>query len=76
MNTINNFDHGDHVLYIPVHANGDTKHKDCQYGVVSSKNDKCVFVKYNNAMCIMTTGDEPYTAQATSPEDLRLIKKS
>jgi len=64
------FDHGDKVRYIPFHAYGDVKHKDCENGVVSSVNSHFVFVKYNNAMCIMTTGDEAYTAAATKPEDL------
>ena len=67
---ISDFKKGDKVKYIPTHANGDRKHKDCENGVVSSTNDRFVFVKYDNAMCIMTTGDEPYTAQATKPEDL------
>lgn len=61
---------GRKVRYIPSHANGDSHHPDCQNGVVSSTNDKVVFVKYDNAMCYMTTGDEPYTAQGTRPEDL------
>jgi len=64
------FKKGDQVLYVPYHAHGNRQHKDCQKGVVSSTNDENVFVKYNNLMCIMTTGDEPYTAQATRPEDL------
>jgi len=64
------FKKGDRVLYIPSHAQGNIKHKDCQKGVVSSINDTFVFVKYDNLMCIMTTGDEDYTAQATCPEDL------
>lgn len=62
---------GDKVRYVPNHANGDTKHPDCVNGVVSSVNEKFVFVKYDNLMCIMTTGDGPYTAQATKRENLR-----
>jgi len=65
-----NFKKGDHVTYVPTHAQGNTGHPDCTQGVVSSVNDTFVFVKYNNNMCIMTTGDEPYTAQATSPGNL------
>jgi len=61
---------GDRVRYIPHHAKGDVNHKDCQTGVVSSKNDTWVFVKYDNLDCRMITGDEPYTAQATDPKDL------
>ena len=64
------FKHGDRVTYIPTHAGRDIKHKDCENGVVSSTNDRFVFVKYDNGMCIMTTGDEPYTSQATNPDDL------
>jgi len=68
--TVDQFQKGQRVLYIPPHADGDPTHEDCKRGVISSKNDKFVFVKYDNLMCIMTTGDEPYTAQATSPEHL------
>lgn len=64
------FAKGQRVLYVPAHANGDPNHKDCEKGVVSSTNEQWVFVKYDNLMCIMVTGDEPYTAQATSPDDL------
>ena len=67
---VSDFKHGDKVRYVPSHAHGDAKHKDCQNGVVSSTNEKWVFVKYDNSMCIMTTGDESYTAAATNPEDL------
>jgi len=61
---------GTRVRYVPRHAEGDTSHPDCQNGVVSSKNDTFAFVKYDNAMCTMVNGDEPYTAQATDPGDL------
>ncbi len=70
----NDFKKGERVRYIPSHAKGDRFHKDCESGVVSSINDEFVFVKYDNAIMIMITGDEPYTAQATKPEDL--IKKT
>jgi len=61
---------GDKVRYMPNHANGDTTHPDCKDGVVSSVNSQFVFVKYDNLMCIMTTGDKPYTAVATKRENL------
>ena len=57
-------------LYFKFLARGDQEHKDCENGVVSSTNNLFVFVKYDNAICIMTTGDELYTSQATAPEDL------
>ena len=44
--TVNDFRRGDHVKYIPLHANGDARHKDCQTGVVTSVNEDFVFVKF------------------------------
>ena len=61
---------GVRVRYVPTHAHGDAKHADCETGVVSSVNATVAFVKYDNNMCIMTTGNEPYTAQAINPQDL------
>jgi hypothetical protein len=64
---------GDHVLYVPTHARGNTTHPDCQRGVVSSvrPEDRIAFVKYDCPACTMVTGDEPYTAQGTDFDDLR-----
>ena len=67
---LEDFHKGMRVMYLPNHANGDKNHKDRQYGVVSSKNDTYVFVKYDCLACQMVTGDEPYTAQATLPKNL------
>lgn len=67
---LEDFKKGMRVRYVPSHANGDSKHPDCENGVVSSTNTRFVFVKYDNAMGVMVTGDEPYTSQATEPEDL------
>ena len=67
---IADFKKGDRVTYIPTHACGNPNHLDCESGVVSSKNSKFIFVKYDNAIMIMLTGDEPYTAAATRAEDL------
>ena len=64
---------GQRVRYIPPHANGDNTHPDCETGVVSSTKNSIAFVKYDNGMCIMTTGDEPYTSQATLIENLEEI---
>ncbi|MDD5547113.1 MAG: hypothetical protein PHO67_08185 [Candidatus Omnitrophica bacterium] len=71
MSKLSEFSHGMRVLYVPHHANGDVTHPDCQRGVVSSVGSKFVFVKYDCAAGMMMTGDEPFTAQATDPEDLR-----
>lgn len=70
MKTTSDFSKGERVIYVPNHAEGMTWHPDCQCGVVSSTNDKWVFVKYDNLDCRMITGDEPYTAAATGPNDL------
>jgi len=70
---LSDFKKGQRVKYIPTHAFGNSKHPDCENGVVSSVNNKYVFVKYDNAVMIMKTGDEDYTAQATSPENLIFI---
>ncbi len=67
---VEDFKKGMRVKYAPNHAEGDVHHKDCRDGVVSSTNDTWVFVKYDNLCCRMVTGDEPYTAQATSPDNL------
>lgn len=67
---MNDYKHGDKVLYVPNHANGDITHPDCQKGIVSSTNEHFVFVKYDCLACTMCTGDEPYTAQATKRENL------
>ncbi len=74
--TLADFNKGDRVKYIPNHAEGDATHKDCQDGVVSSRNHLFVFVKYFHYMSDGTilppifTGDEPYTAAATKVENL------
>ena len=52
-------DVGSKVTYVPLHAEGDAGHKDCEGGTISSWNDTYVFVNYG-------TG----TNQATSPSDL------
>jgi len=65
------FKKGDLVRYIPSYAK-DSSHTDCENGVVSSINDTFVFVKYDNSICKMVTGDEPYTAQATYSNNLKL----
>ena len=64
------FNKGDRVRYIPNHANGDPHHTDCEDGVVKSTNDLYAFVLYDIPDQIMITGDEPYTAKATSFKDL------
>ena len=42
-----------------------------EFGVVSSVNNKLVFVKYDLPTLCLISGDADYTAQATSPRDLK-----
>ena len=72
--TTKDFKKGDHVLYLPLRAKGNPDHRDCESGVVSFTNESFVFVKYDNAVMKMKTGDEPYTAQATEADMLIKIK--
>ncbi len=65
------FTKGERVRYVPSHANGDWRNPDCQDGVVKRMaEDGDVFVIYDNAMFIMETGDEPYTAAKTRATNL------
>jgi hypothetical protein len=65
------FPKGQRVVYIPTHADGNRNHKDCEHGVVSRPGPFVSEVLYDcAAVPHMTTGDEPYTAQATYNRDL------
>ena len=65
------FRKGERVRYVPTHARGDTHHKDCEDGVVSSiGRTGTVFVKYDCLLGVGITGDEPWTAKGTRPDDL------
>lgn len=44
--TVDDFEVGQRVTYVPYHANGDRHHPDCEEGVVTSKNARFVFVKF------------------------------
>ena len=52
------------VIYVPNHAKGYLNHPDCEKGVVSSFNEKFIFVKY------IWNGVLQETAQATDPSNL------
>jgi hypothetical protein len=62
--SVKDFTPEEHVRYVPNHAHGDPKHKDVEPGIVSSMNDKFVFVKY------IKRGILQETAAATDPGDL------
>jgi len=69
--TIEEFNVGDVVKYVPRHAYGDETHSDCETGVVSSKNNRFVFVKYYRADGTLKT-----TAQGTDATDLVILQNS
>jgi len=55
---------GQRVMYVPMHAYGNVRHPDCEEGVVSSVNEKYVFVSY------IKNGRTQHTTQATDADDL------
>ena len=63
---LSKFHTGLRVRYVPMHADGDVTHQDCEDGTVSSKNDVNVFVKFDNKFM---SGN----SKSCSPEDLHLI---
>lgn len=60
--TLDQIEPGMAVRYVPLHAHGKLSHPDVEDGIVSSKNDQSVFVKFNK------WGGE--TSQSCRPEDL------
>jgi len=52
---IRDFKRGMQIVYVPTHANGDLEHSDCEYGFVSSINDRFVFCRYwhKKRICII-----------------------
>jgi len=78
MSKTSDFKQGDHVLYVPHHAEGNSSHPSCERGVVSSVSETVVFVKYYHFISgekwpPIETGDEPYTAAGTEPEMLTKV---
>jgi threonine dehydrogenase-like Zn-dependent dehydrogenase len=66
--TCDDFQTGDRVTYVPLHAYGDINHKDVEHGLVSSCNNEFVFVKYYPALTRF--GWDGCTSQATNPTEL------
>lgn len=56
------------VRYVPMHAKGDLSHPDVEAGIVSSKNDCYVFVKFHKQ--VANLGWDGTTSQSCRPEDL------
>lgn len=67
------FEPGDMVVYIPEHAEGDITHSDCEFGEISSKNHKFVFVKFDQY--VKKFGWDGATSQACNPSDLKHAAK-
>ena len=61
------------VLYVPLHAYGDTKHTDCEKGTVSSTNAENVFVKFDKQLNRL--GWLGTTSQSCCPEDLQPVEE-
>ena len=61
------FRKGDRVRYLPPQSTIP------EFGAVSSVTENYVFVKYDTTITKMLTGEEPYTAKATHPEDLTKV---
>lgn len=55
---------GDHVRYIPNHADGNSNHPDCENGVVSSLTATTVFVRF------FRNGMLQHTAEGCDPDNL------
>ena len=62
---------GVRVAYIPGHAFGDMAHPDVEYGIVSSSNDKNVFVKFDRIVSRLSL--DGTTSQSCCPEDLVIL---
>ena len=62
---------GVRVAYIPGHAFGDMTHPDVEHGIVSSSNDKNVFVKFDRI--VSRLGLDGTTSQSCCPEDLVIL---
>ena len=45
--TVRDFKVGEHVIYVPNHADDNFTHPDCEHGVVTSINKIYVFVKFD-----------------------------
>lgn len=61
------FEPGDRVIYVPHHAEGNTRHPDCEQGIVSSvgKLSNTVFVRFYNRI-----GTLKFTPQGCDPDTL------
>ena len=57
---------GDKVRYIPLHAEADRNHKDCETGIVTSLTDKFCFVRYEKQ-------HQEANGQATAYDDIEVI---
>jgi hypothetical protein len=66
------FEPGDRVAYIPMHAEYDITHGDVEWGTVSSVNNVNVFVKFD--WQITYAKAEDISGQACSPSDLIIIR--
>ena len=66
---LENITPGMRVVYIPLHAHGDRSHEDCEYGTVSSKNQRYVFVRFDRVVAMF--GWQGATSEGCDPKDLK-----
>jgi hypothetical protein len=59
---------GQRVIYVPHHAAGDPRHRDCEHGMVSSTNHVYAFVRFDQA--VARHGWDRATSQSCDPETL------
>lgn len=76
LRTLDDFEPGERVKYIPRHANGNPHHPDCETGIVLRLGDirplETVFVVYDTINRVMTdlAIASRYTAAGTNPREL------
>lgn len=63
------FSRGMQIIYVPTHANKNLEHVDCEYGFVTSTNEKFVFCRYwiRNEYAKLRIKSN---SEATDPNDL------
>ena len=66
------FKTGQRVVYVPLHAQGDAKHNDCETGTISSLGRNIAFVRFDRQ--VKELGWEESTSQACDFCNLVLLR--
>ena len=67
MNQLKDFKAEDNIIYVPMHAEGNKNHPDCEHGYVTSTNSKFVFCRFYDKHDRLRT---VANSEACRPEDL------